>query len=140
MIRRRPGLFDRASVLSEEWMAINVEAEIQIARPKDDVAAYVVNPENDAVWIGGIRSAHMLTEPPVGVGTKVARVASFMGKRIEYAPEVVAYEPGSSRLERSVRRRTHGVEGRQKQAREKRQDGDHNDELEDRERLQPADG
>ncbi|MCH8062630.1 MAG: SRPBCC family protein [Chloroflexi bacterium] len=76
-------------------MAIDVRAEVQIARTREDVAAYVVNPENDALWIGGIESARMLTEPPVGVGTRVARVASFMGKRIEYTPEVVAYEANS---------------------------------------------
>ena len=76
-------------------MAIDVRAEVQIARTREDVAAYVVNPENDALWIGGIKSARMLTEPPVGVGTRVARVASFMGKRIEYTPEVVAYEANS---------------------------------------------
>ena len=73
-------------------MAVNVTAEIHIARSRGDVAAYVVNPENDAVWIGGIKSARMLTDPPVGMGTRVARVASFMGKRIEYTPEVVAFE------------------------------------------------
>ena len=84
MIRRRPGLFDRASVLSEDWMVINVVAETQIARSKGDVADYVVNPENDAIWIGGVRSARMLTEPPVGVGTRVARVASFMGGRPQH--------------------------------------------------------
>ncbi len=76
-------------------MAIDVTAEVYIARSTGDVAAYVVNPENDAVWIGGIKSARMLTDPPVGVGTRVARVASFMGKRIEYTPEVVAYEANS---------------------------------------------
>ena len=73
-------------------MAIDVKAEVQIARTREDVAAYVVNPENDPLWIGGIKSTRMLTEPPVGVGTRVARVASFMGKRIEYTPEVMAYE------------------------------------------------
>ena len=76
-------------------MAIDVKAEVQIARTREDVAAYVVNPENDPLWIGGIKSARMLTEPPVGVGTRVAGVASFMGKRIEYTPEVVAYEANS---------------------------------------------
>ena len=76
-------------------MAINIMAELHIARTREDVADYVVNPENDAVWIGGIKSARMLTDPPVGVGTRVARVASFMGKRIEYTPEVVAYEANS---------------------------------------------
>ncbi len=76
-------------------MAIDVTAEVYIARSTGDVAAYVVNPENDAIWIGGIKSARMLTDPPVGGGTRVARVASFMGKRIEYTPEVVAYEANS---------------------------------------------
>ena len=76
-------------------MAIDVTAEVHIARSRDDVAAYVVNPENDAAWIGGIMSARMLTDPPLGLGTRVARVASFMGKRIEYTPEVVAYEENS---------------------------------------------
>ena len=68
-------------------MAIDVTAEVHNARSGDDVAAYVINPENDALWIGGIRSARMQTEPPVDVGARVARVASFMGKRIEYPPE-----------------------------------------------------
>ena len=76
-------------------MAIDVKAEVQIARTREDVAAYVVNPENDPLWIGGIRSARMLTEPPVGAGTRVAGVAYFMGKRIEYTTEVVAYEADS---------------------------------------------
>ena len=68
-------------------MAIDVTAEVHDARSRDDVAAYVVNPDNDAVWIGGVKPAGMQTEPPVDVGARVARVASFMGKRIEYPPE-----------------------------------------------------
>ncbi len=43
-------------------MAINVTAEVRIGRSRDEVAAYVVNPENDAVWIGGVRSARMPPE------------------------------------------------------------------------------
>ena len=34
-----------------------------------------------------------MTDPPFGVGTKVARVASFLGRKMHYAPEVVEYEP-----------------------------------------------
>ena len=41
-------------MLSEDFMAIDVKAEVQIARTREDVAAYVVNPENDPLWIGGI--------------------------------------------------------------------------------------
>ena len=74
-------------------MSIDVTAELVINLPREKVAAFVTEPANDPVWIGGIVEAKMLTEPPVQVGTKVARVAKFMGKRMHYTPEVVAYEP-----------------------------------------------
>ena len=76
-------------------MGIAVTAELVINLPREKVAAFVTEPANDPVWVGGIVKAKMLTEPPVQVGTKVARVAKFMGKRMHYTPEVVAYEPNA---------------------------------------------
>ena len=78
-------------------MSIDVSAEIIIDRSKDDVASFVTNPDNDPVWIGGITESEMLNDPPLGQGTKVRRVAKFLGRRMEYVPEVVEYAP-SSRL------------------------------------------
>ena len=78
-------------------MSIDISAEIIIDRPKDDVASFVTNPGNDPAWIGGIVESEMLTDPPLGQGTKVRRVAKFLGRRMEYVPEVVEYVP-SSRL------------------------------------------
>ena len=75
-------------------MAIDITAEVTIDRKRDDVAWFAMEPENDPVWIGGVIEAKMVTEPPFGTGTKVARVAKFMGRRMEYTPEVIAYEPG----------------------------------------------
>ena len=46
-------------------LAIDVRAEIVVARPRDEVTAYVMDPENDPVWISGIKQARMLTEPPL---------------------------------------------------------------------------
>ena len=76
-------------------MGIAVTAELVINLAREKVAAFVTEPANDPVWIGGIVEAKMLTEPPVQVGTKVARVAKFMGKRMHYTPEVVACEPNA---------------------------------------------
>ena len=76
-------------------MSIDVIAEVVIRRSREDVASFVENPDNDPVWIGGITAAQMLTEPPLAKGTKVKRVASFLGRRIEYAPEIVEYEAQS---------------------------------------------
>ncbi len=84
-------------------MAIDVIAEVTINRSREDVAKYAMNPDHDAVWISGISEARMLTEPPVGEGTQVSRVASFLGKRIDYVLEVVGYEPKSLLTMRSIK-------------------------------------
>jgi hypothetical protein len=41
------------------------------------VAAYAVDWRNDTEWIGGLRSARLLTPAPVAVGSQIERVASF---------------------------------------------------------------
>ncbi len=74
-------------------MAIDVKAEILIRRARDDVASFAMDPQNDPIWISGILEAKTLTEGPFGKGTKVQRVASFLGRRMHYTPEVVDYEP-----------------------------------------------
>lgn len=73
-------------------MAIDVSAESVIRRSPAEVAAFALAPENEPRWISGIRSARLLTEPPVGVGTEVARVAGFLGRRIEYVLRVVDFD------------------------------------------------
>ena len=74
-------------------MGIDVQREIVISRTKSEVAGYAINPDNDPVWIGGIVEAEMVTSPPLSKGTKVRRVAKFLGRRMEYTPEVTEYVP-----------------------------------------------
>ena len=74
-------------------MSININAEIVINRSKDDVASFAMDPDNDPTWISGIVEAKTLTDPPFGKGTKVQRVAKFLGRRMEYTPEVIEYDP-----------------------------------------------
>jgi uncharacterized membrane protein len=69
-------------------MAVDVTATGIVERPHDQVAAYLRDPSNDTEWIGGLRSARLLTAPPVGVGSQVERVASFLGRRVEYVNEI----------------------------------------------------
>ena len=84
-------------------MAIDVSTEVAIRRARQEVAAYAMDPENDPAWISGIVEAKMLTEPPFGVGTRVGRLAKFMGRRIEYVLEVVEHVPESLLDMRSVK-------------------------------------
>ncbi|MGH2678871.1 MAG: SRPBCC family protein [Actinomycetota bacterium] len=84
-------------------MAIDVTARTVIDRPREDVAAYVIDNRNDPVWIGGISESELLGQEPIDEGSRVRRVASFLGKRIEYVNEVVRLEPGAVLEMRSVK-------------------------------------
>lgn len=69
-------------------MAVDVTATGTIDRLRDEVAAYLRDPANDTTWIGGIRSARLLTPGPVAVGSQVERVAGFLGRRVQYVNEI----------------------------------------------------
>jgi uncharacterized membrane protein len=69
-------------------VAVDVTATASIDRPRDQVAVYLRDPANDTKWIGGIRSARLLTPRPVTVGSQVERVASFLGRRVHYVNEI----------------------------------------------------
>jgi uncharacterized membrane protein len=84
-------------------MAIDVTAESTISRRREDVAAFAMEAENDTRWIGGISSARRLTEGPTAVGTRVERVAHFLGRRVEYVMEVVDLVPGERIVMRSIK-------------------------------------
>jgi uncharacterized membrane protein len=76
-----------------------VSAETRIARPRDEVARYAADWRNDREWIGALTDVRLVQEAPL----QVARVASFLGKRIQYVNEVVEHEPGRRLVMRSVK-------------------------------------
>jgi hypothetical protein len=83
-------------------VAIDTTAVTTVGRPRPEVAAYLTDPANDPSWIGGLRSARLLTAPPVGVGGQVERVARFLGRRVEYVNEITELS-GTRLAMRSVR-------------------------------------
>jgi uncharacterized protein YndB with AHSA1/START domain/uncharacterized membrane protein len=83
-------------------VAIDTTAVIRVGRPREQVAAYLRDPVNDPAWIGGVRTARLVTAPPVAEGSQVERVASFLGRRIEYVNEVTRLTPERLAM-RSVR-------------------------------------
>jgi hypothetical protein len=52
-----------------------------------------MDPGNDARWILALDDVQVLTDGPVGVGTRVRRIAKFLGREIEYVNEIDAYDP-----------------------------------------------
>jgi uncharacterized membrane protein len=81
----------------------DVTVERVIGADRERVAAYAMDPGNDASWIGALTEVKVLTSGPVGVGTRVERVARFLGKRIEYVNEIKEFIPARRLAMQSVK-------------------------------------
>ena len=70
-------------------MAVDVLTETVIRCPIGEVAAYAANPDHVREWYVNIKDVEWKTTPPVAVGSQVAFVAQFLGRRLAYTYEVV---------------------------------------------------
>jgi uncharacterized membrane protein len=75
-------------------MSVDVVTEIEIERPREEVAAYASDPGNATAWYRNIESVEWETPPPVAVGSRMAFVARFLGRRLAYTYEVREIVPG----------------------------------------------
>ena len=73
---------------------MDVVTAVEIARPREEVAAYVSDPTNATTWYENIRRVDWKTSPPVGVGSKIGFVARFLGRELAYTYEVTVLERG----------------------------------------------
>jgi Polyketide cyclase / dehydrase and lipid transport len=73
---------------------VDVETETTIRRPRADVAAFACDPDNATRWYENIKAVEWRTPPPLAVGTRLAFVATFLGRRLEYTYEVREHAPG----------------------------------------------
>src|SRR5688500_16937459 len=73
---------------------IDVSTETVIDRPRAEVADYAGDPTNAPAWYVNIKSIEWKTPPPLRVGSRLAFVAQFLGRRLAYTYEVVEHVPG----------------------------------------------
>ena len=83
-------------------MAVDVSTSIVIRRPRGEVATYAAKPDNAPSWYFNIKGVRWLTTTPVGLGSRIAFSAQFLGRRLEYVYEVVEFVPGERLVMRTA--------------------------------------
>jgi hypothetical protein len=73
---------------------VDVVTQIEIARGREEVAAFASDPANATAWYRNIQSVEWETPPPAAVGSRVRFVARFLGRTLDYTYEVRELEPG----------------------------------------------
>ncbi len=83
-------------------MPVDVLTEIVIDRPPDRVAGYAGDPSNAPEWYVNIKAVEGKTPPPLGVGSRLAFVAQFLGRRLAYTSEIVELVTGTKLVMRTA--------------------------------------
>jgi uncharacterized protein YndB with AHSA1/START domain len=74
-------------------VSVDVLTEVVISRPRAEVADFAAKPDNAPLWYVNIKSVEWKSEPPLRVGSQVAFVAHFLGRRLAYTYEVTELVP-----------------------------------------------
>ena len=83
---------------------VDVTTDIVINCSRERVAGYAADPGNVPRWYLNITSVDWKTPPPAVVGSQIAFVAHFLGRRLTYTYEIAELTPG----EKLVMRTTQG--------------------------------
>jgi uncharacterized membrane protein len=71
---------------------LTMESRIEIARPVDQLFAYLSDLSNWPQWLVGIQESQIEGSERIGVGAKVRQVAKVLGRRFEVTGQIVEFD------------------------------------------------
>src|SRR3954453_7450301 len=83
-------------------MDVDVSTEIVIDCPRATVSAYASDPNNVPAWYVNIKTVEWKTAPVMAVGSRIAFVAQFLGRRMAYTYEIAELIPGERLVMRTA--------------------------------------
>jgi hypothetical protein len=79
-----------------------LQQSVDIARPLEEVFAFVANPGNDAQWGSNLLEVTQVSRGPLGVGARFRYKARFAGRQFELVREVTEYEPNRRQAVKTI--------------------------------------
>ena len=73
---------------------MDVLTDIEISRPRAEVAGFASDPDNAVTWYENIEAVTWKTPKRLAVGSRIAFVARFLGRRLAYTYEIKDLIPG----------------------------------------------
>ena len=75
-------------------MEVDVQTAIEIDRERAAVAAYASDLDNTTTWYTNIKRVEWKSTKPLQVGSRIAFIAHFLGRTIDYTYEIKDFVPG----------------------------------------------
>jgi hypothetical protein len=76
-------------------MTVDVRTEIDIGRPRAEVAGFAADPLNAPKWYVNIKNADWVNTIELAVGNRIAFTAYFLGRKLAYSYVIREYIPGA---------------------------------------------